>query len=425
MFREAHLHDCTASTVARVTGAKFGHAVSCAEVSVTHQSSTAAHGDQTAIRHFLMETVRWQSGYFSIDCSLKSSQPLGTDSTIKKMTMTIFSHQTTSIRRAIMASLLLTPLLTPVLGMQSAHAHEFSALIKAKKYAEVERAIGAKLATNTNDADALLAKVDLILIEGKVVRLDEGVKFAEQCIAGNPQNSECHEALGSVLGVKAEKGGMMAGISSLGKIRDSFKKALELDPRNFSAAQSLMTFYLEVPSLMGGSTSKAKDVIAEMQKINPTASNLLQAKLDLKDENFEKAKGGVLAVNANGNADIAQLQHEIAIEIAQTLVKDKKFTDAEKLLREVIQRFPDSSVAHLGLGRSLQEQGKAKEALLPLEKSLSIEVTGAALYRLGKTWQALGDKPKAISFFERALAFTPELGKKTRADAEEQLKLLK
>jgi tetratricopeptide (TPR) repeat protein len=339
--------------------------------------------------------------------------------------MTIFSHQTSKIRQAITASLLIAPLFTPLLGMQSAQAHEYSELIKAKKYAEVERAIGAKLATDPNYPDALLAKVDLILIEGKVTRLDEGIKFAEQCVASNPKNSECHEALGSVLGVKAEKGGMMAGMGSLGKIRDSLKKAIELDPRNFSAAKSLMSFYLEVPGLMGGSNSKAKDVIAEMQKVNPAVASLLQAKFDLKDEKFEKAKSGVLAVNTSGNAVIAQLQNDIAIEIAQTLVKDKKFADAERMLREVIQRFPESSVAYLGLGRSLQEQGKAKEALPQLEKSLSIDVTGAAFYRLGKTWQALGDKPKAISFYEKALAFTPALGTKTRADAEEQLKQLK
>ena len=335
------------------------------------------------------------------------------------------SLQEFNVPRGLKTSLFVTTLVTSLFGMQSAQAHEYSALIKAKKYAEVERAIGVKLASDANNADALVAKVDLILIEAKVARLDEGVKLAEQCIASNPKNSECHEALGNVLGTKAEKGGVISGIGSLGKIRDAFKKAIELDPRNFSAANSLMTFYLEVPGLMGGSNSKAKEVIAETQKMSPAAASLLQAKFDIKDEKLEKAKIGVLAVNSAGNPVIAQLQNDIAIEMAQTLVKDKKFLDAERFLREVIQRFPESSAAYLGLGRSLQEQGKAKEALPHLEKSLSIDVTGAAYYRLGKTWQALGDKTKAISFFEKALAFTPALGPKTRADAEEQLRLLK
>ncbi len=335
--------------------------------------------------------------------------------------MAHFYKQASVIRRGIMAGLLLTPLL----GMQSILAHEYSALVKARKYAEVERAINSKLATDANYADAMLAKIDLILIEANVARLDEGVRLAEQCIASNPKNSECHEALGNVLGIKAEKAGMMAGMNSQGKIRDAFRTALVLDPKNFSAASSLMTFYLEVPGLMGGSNSKAKDLVAEIQKVSPAAASLLQAKFDLKEENFEKAKRGVWAADHGGNVVVAQLQNEIAVEIAQTLVKNKKFVEAEKMFRDVIQRFPESAVAYLGLGRSLQEQGKVKEALPPLEKSLSMEVTGAVFYRLGKTWQALGDKTKAVAFFEKAWAFTPALSAKTRADVQEQLKLLK
>jgi tetratricopeptide (TPR) repeat protein len=335
--------------------------------------------------------------------------------------MSIFFNPQTIIGR----SAILAALLSPALVMQPVEAHEYAALIKAKKYAEVERATTAKLATEANNADALVAKTELILIEGKTSRLDEGIKIAEQCIASNPKNSECHEALGNVLGIKAQKGGMMSAVSSLGTIRDSFKKAIELDPKNFNARSSLVTFYLEVPGLMGGSTSKAKELIVDTNKINPAAASLLQAKLDLKEENVEKARTGALAVNASGTPVIAEIQNDVLLEIGRAFVIGKKLTEGEKMFREVIQRFPDSSAAYLGLGRALQEQGKHKEALPQLEKSLSIDASAAAFYRLGKVWQALGEKVKAVSAFEKSLTFVPELGKKTRADAEEQLKLLK
>jgi len=316
-------------------------------------------------------------------------------------------------------------LLTSLFSMQAAQGHEYTPLIKAKKYAEVERAVSSKLAANANDADALLAKIDLILIETKATRFDEGVKIAEQCIAGNPKNSECHEALGNVLSAKAEKGGIMPGISSIGKIRDSYKKAIELDPKNFNAASSLMSFYLEVPGLMGGSNSKARELILETKKLSPEVAKLLQAKFDLKDGDMDKARSGALSVDASATPAAAQLQPAILVEIGLALIKEKKFSDAEKVFRETTQRYSDSSAAYLGLGRSLQEQGKLKEALPQLEKSLSIDATAAVLYRLGKTWQALGDKTKAIASFEKALAFTPLLSPKARADAEEQLKALK
>lgn len=134
----------------------------------------------------------------------------------------------------------------------SVFADEYDALFKAKKYAEVERMATAKLATDPNDAAALLAKVNVILNEGKASRLDEGAKLAEQCIAAHPKHSECHEALGNTLGVKAQKSGILSAIGYVGKIRDSFKTAIEVNPQNFSARGSLMQFYLQAPGFVGG-----------------------------------------------------------------------------------------------------------------------------------------------------------------------------
>lgn len=341
--------------------------------------------------------------------------------------MPVFSHHQTMLSRAVMLGLLLTS----AFGMQPANGHEYHALIKAKKYAEAERSIGARLALDANNADALVAKTDLILAQARSAhlerldRLDEALTLAQRCVEHHPNLSQCHEALGSVLGVKAEKGGMMAGISSLGTIRDSLRKAIELDPKNVRAASSLLTFYLEVPGLMGGSHAKAKDLILETRKNSPAAAALFQAQFDLKEENLEKARVGALAVNTATMPAIAQLQHDLLLRIGQGLIKDNKLPDGEKVFREITQRFPDSAPAWLGLGKALQEQGKHKEALPQLEKSLNIDASGAVFYRLGKAWQAVDDKAKAISFFEKALAFTPGLGKKTRADAQEQLKTLK
>ncbi len=315
-------------------------------------------------------------------------------------------------------------LLTASIGISTVKAHEYSALIDAKKYAEVENTVAAKLESEPNNADALLASIDLILLEGNLKRFDDAVKLAEQCIQHHPKNSECHESLGNVLGAKAEKGDMMAVVGSLGTIRDSFKTAIELDPANYNAAVSLLSFYLEVPGLMGGSTSSAKKLIRATEKTNPEVAKLLQAKFDLHDEDYEKASLGALTVNTSNNPVINKLQRDLLVEIGLNLNKEKQFTEAEKVFLAVIQRNPDAAPAYLGLGRALLEQGKPQDALSPLENSLRINATAAVHYRLGKTWQALGDEKKAVAFYEQALAFTPALSTKARDDAEAQLKTL-
>lgn len=307
----------------------------------------------------------------------------------------------------------------------TATAHEYDGLIKAKKYAEAEKAVAAKLASEPNNPDALAAKTDLILIEGKDSRLDEAVKFAEQCIAANPKNSECHESLGNSLGTKAQKGGVMSAISYVGKIRDSFKKAVELDPNNFSARSSLMQFYLQAPGFVGGGTGKAKDLVVETIKFSPAAGALLQATLDLHDDNFERASSGALAVNTSGSDALARQQRNILTNIGHALINEKKYAESEKIFREVTQRFPEAVHGYFGLGKALLEQGKPKEALPNFEKSMVIDASAVILYRIGKAWQALGDKAKAIAAFEKALSFKPDLTKKARSDAEDQLKALK
>lgn len=307
----------------------------------------------------------------------------------------------------------------------SANAHEYDGLIRAKKYAEAEKAVAAKLATEPNNPDALAAKTDLILVEGKDSRLDEAAKIAEQCIAANPKNSECHESLGNTLGTKAQKGGVMSAISYVGKIRDSFKKAVELDPNNFSARSSLMQFYLQAPGFVGGGTGKAKDLVIDTIKFSPAAGALLQASLDLHDDNFDRASSGALAVNTSGSESLARQQRNILTNIGHALINEKKYTESEKIFRELTQRFPEAVHGYFGLGKVLLEQGKAKEAIPQLEKSFVIDASAGILYRMGKAWQALGDKAKAIAAFEKALSFKPDLTKKARSDAEDQLKALK
>ena len=318
-------------------------------------------------------------------------------------------------------------ILTTLLICANTSANEFDALIKAKKFAEAERAINAKLAIEPNNVNALVAKTDLILTEGKESRLGEATKIAEQCITAHSSNSQCHEALGNVLGNKALKDGWSA-ISYAGKIRDSFQKAIELDAKNFSARSSLMQFYLGAPSIVGGGTSKAKDLIVDTIKVSPIAGALLQANFDIKEEKLDRAEAALLAITANsieGSDDLTNIHKNLLSSLGHNYINAKRYGDCERIFREFSQRFPENIGAPYGMGRSLQEQGKHKEALPHFEKALSLEANAIIYYRLAKSLQALNDKGKAIIAFEKSLILKPELSKKIKTDTEDQLKLLK
>jgi tetratricopeptide (TPR) repeat protein len=316
-------------------------------------------------------------------------------------------------------------LLASLLSFQAASAHEFSALLKAKKYGEAEKAATARLAADPNNADALTTKAHLILIEGKESRLDEGIKLTEQCVAAHPKHSECYEMRGNVMGTKAQKAGVLSAMGYIGTIRDSFKRAVELDPNNFGARTSLLQFYLQAPSMVGGGMGKAKDFAAETRKVNAAAGALLQATIELSEKEYDRAAATALSVDASGNDTLASQQRSVMTSVGHAMINEKKYAEAEKIFREEIKRYAESPQGYFGLGKTLQESGKAKDALPWLEKANSVEASAAAFYRIGKSWQALGDKTKAIGAYERSLSFKPELTKVARADAESQLKSLR
>lgn len=314
---------------------------------------------------------------------------------------------------------------TVLLITQLASAHEYDGLIKAKKYAEAEKAANAKLNTDANNADALLVKAELILAEGKLDKLDEAAKYAEQCVNAHPQLSECHEMLGNVLGTKATSGSMFAAMSYAGKIRDAFIKAIELDPKNYSARSSLLQYYLQAPAIAGGGKSKAQNLVIETAKVNSTAGNLLQANMDLADDKFANAETAALSAIPGNTESLSRMQRSVLYSIGASYVQKKKFTDAERVFGELLQRYPDKYQGAFGMGRALQEQGKFKEAISWFEKAQTLDINAGVYYRLAQCLQAVNEKPKAISYFEKALSYKPALSKKLRADAEDQLNALK
>lgn len=309
--------------------------------------------------------------------------------------------------------------------VQMAYADEYTALFKDKKYAEIEKLANSKLAIEPNNPSALNAKISLIINQDKEDKIEDGIKLAERCIEANPKSTICHEALGNILGTKALKGSMFSAATYAGKIRDSFKKAVELDPKNISARSSLLQFYLQAPSIMGGGNSKAQDLVIDTIKVMPAVGALLQARMDLQGDNVARAESAALVVNANGDEETITMQKNLLVSIGHFHLRAKKYDQAIKMFTEVGKRYPDFNGSSYGLGRTYQEQGNYKEAIAQFEKSLTLEATAYTHYRIAQALQSLNDKVKAISAYEKALTFMPSLGKNEKSDAQEQVKKLK
>ena len=312
-----------------------------------------------------------------------------------------------------------------LLLLQPAGASEHNDLMKAKKYAEAERAASATLAANPANMRAMVERTAAIMASGNENRVGEAVTQAEQCAASPAATADCHMALGMAIGVKAANSGLIAIISSAGRIRDAFKKAVELDPRNMKARFALLQFYVAAPGMMGGGAAKAEALTAQTAIINPEAGKLMQAMLDLSSGKLAQAEAGVLAVRAGTDQEMLDRQEGLLINVAEKYMAEKKFADAERVALDTAKRFPDGANGPFLMARTQQEQARHREALAGFDQVLAKIPKPQVYYRIGQSLQALGEKAKAVAAYEKALAFKTGLPRTFRASAQEQLDALK
>ncbi len=302
---------------------------------------------------------------------------------------------------------------------------EYSALLKAGKLEELDRATQAALAATPNQTDALVARVSLMLSLGQEDKVEEAVKLAEQCVQAHPQQAQCHEQLGNALGTKAVRAGIFSAMGYVGKIRDAFKKAVELEPNGLNARFSLLQFYQQAPSFVGGGKGNAQELVQQTHKVNPYAARLMQGSLDLAEKEYAKVEASVATPLPEQTDALHDRQRSLMSSLGAIYVQEKRFADAQRMFGEVQKRFPQSEAGAYGVGRTLQEQGKHAEALANFEKALAIKSTAAVHYRIAQALQSLADKTRAIAAYEKALTFTAGLSKKQREDVQEQIKVLK
>jgi tetratricopeptide (TPR) repeat protein len=312
-----------------------------------------------------------------------------------------------------------------LLACACAQAAPYEALLRDRNFQEVERQANAALAAAPRDPQAMAAKIDAILALGLEQRIEEAVALGEACVAAHPRDAGCQEGLGNALGAKAVNAGIFSAMGYAGKIRDAFRKAVELDPARLSARFSLLQYYLVAPGIVGGGADKARSLAQDTAKTSLEAAQLMQARLAIDDKDLAKAERLARAVEAPADSKLGDERRDTLNNIGFRYTTDKRHADGERVFRELQAAYPRHEAGVYGLGRVRQEQGRQAEAVPFFEQAAALYPGAAVYYRLGQSLQATGARPKAAAAFEKALAARPALSKKQREDAQDQLKSMK
>lgn len=301
-----------------------------------------------------------------------------------------------------LASTLLSMLPLPALA-QTVKDPQLAALLDARKYAEAERVATARITARPDDMDAYGALTVAVTNDADTARRDAALKRLEACVTALPNAAMCHFGVGAVLGVNAMSQGMVAGLRSVGRIRESFVKALEIDPLFYAARSSLVQFYLTVPGIAGGSVSKARDVANAASGKQPEHAKLLLGMVALDQKDYPQAERVVASVRAGSDKELAGDVQAFWPQLGIAYLSDKQVAKARAVFERAVQEAPQQAIGHYGVGRALAEAGEADAAIAAYQRAAPLD--GAAAlpidYRLGMAWQAKGERDKARAAFTR------------------------
>lgn len=259
---------------------------------------------------------------------------------------------------------------------------------------------------NPKNVDAQLWLTRARLQAGKA---ESAVDSAEQAVKLAPNNTQAQFWLGNAYGNYIGEVGMLSKMSMAPKLRDAFQATIKLDPNNLDARESLIQFYLQAPSMVGGGKDKALIQVQEIAKRDPARGHLAQAQIYLAEKNNSAALKSYEAAYAAKPTD-ASIRLALGIAYQQS----NQWNNAFRHFRTWTIQDNEAAAAWYQIGRTSVLSGLLlDEGIAALKKYLSMPHTvnepqnKNAYYRLGQLYVKTGKKPEAKLAFQNALKLDP------------------
>ena len=281
---------------------------------------------------------------------------------------------------------------------------------------ELIHTLQTRLSTEPRDAESnnLICRAYFSLEEW-----DRAIPACERAINFDPQNSRYHLWLGRAYGEKADRAGFLKAAGLAKKVRSSFERAVELDPKDWEARTDLAEFYLEAPGIVGGGKDKARAQAEALQSLNPAMAHWVLGRIAEKNRDNTPAEGEYrAAIDASHGGAHAWLN--LALFYRHT----NRFDEMEQALHTMETRPLDRPESLMDGASILFRTGRnlsfAKQLLERyLASPVEAEPAFKAHYLLGQILEKQRDPKAATDEYRAALSLACEFKK-----AEEALKRL-
>lgn len=274
-------------------------------------------------------------------------------------------------------------------------------MLAAGRVDEAIQTLQQRINRNSTDAEAfnLLCRAHFMLEQW-----DAGIAACERARNLDPQNSLYHLWLARIYGEKADRAGFLSAAGLAKKVRTSFERAVELDPKSWEARTDLAEFYLEAPGIVGGGKEKARRQADALMALNPAMSHWIAARIAEKSKDPVEAEREYRAAVAVSHSAIREW-----VDLAIFLRHANRLDEMEQALRNLDTGPVDRPESLMDGASILLRTGRdSPRAVDLLRRYLKSPVEEGPAFKahdmLGQLLERQGDRKAAAEEYRSALA---------------------
>ena len=184
-------------------------------------------------------------------------------------------------------------ILFPLLIFSQSDFDRGEKLFREEKFEQAQVLLEHVLVTQPSNLKAIEYLGD---IAGRNKSWDKALGYYKKLKQLKPTEANYYYKYGGVLGMKAKESSKFQALGMIGEIKESFEKAITLNPKHIEARWALVMIYIQLPGIVGGSETKAIKYSNELLKLSPVDGYLSKGQIEeyfkrysLAEQQYKKA----------------------------------------------------------------------------------------------------------------------------------------
>ena len=198
-----------------------------------------------------------------------------------------------------MKKLLLFFLFVPICIWSQSNFEKAEKLYHTKKYDEAQIIFEVFLKSKPSDIKTIEYLGEIAAHQKSWVK---GAEYFRKLKELKPTEADYFYKYGGCLAMRAMEVSRLKALGMVGEMKESFEKAIVLDPKHLPARWALIEIYLQLPGIFGGSESKAISYSNQLAQLSPVDGYLSRGRIDVYFKRYTAAEKNFIKAHEIGKS---------------------------------------------------------------------------------------------------------------------------